>query len=143
MARSSHPKSGTKSGASQRMLRVGELIRHALVDVFIHEGIHDPVLSSHTITFPEVKMTADLRHATIYVMPLGGKDSDAVIEALNRNKRWLRGALAKRVDMRYMPDVHFRLDERFDEADRIERLLHSPKVARDLKKDTPEKDSSE
>jgi ribosome-binding factor A len=142
MARSSHSKSSAKSGgkpgASQRMLRVGELIRHALVDVFIHEGIHDAVLESHTITFPEVKMTADLRHATVYVMPLGGKDSDAVIEALNRNKRWLRGALAKRVDMRYMPDVHFRLDERFDEADRIERLLHSPEVARDLKKDSSE-----
>jgi ribosome-binding factor A len=142
MAHSSHSKSGAKSGgksgASQRMLRVGELIRHALVDVFIHEGIHDPVLERHTITFPEVKMTADLRHATVYVMPLGGKDSDAVIAALNRNKRWLRGALAKRVDMRYMPDVHFRLDERFDEADRIERLLHSPEDARDLKKDDSE-----
>lgn len=120
------------------MLRVGELIRHAIVEVFIHEGVHDPVLASHTITFPEVKMTADLRHATIYVMPLGGKDTDAVIEALGRNKRWLRGALAKRVDMRYMPDLHFRIDERFDEADRIERLLHSPKVARDLKKDDSE-----
>jgi ribosome-binding factor A len=138
MTRSSHSKSGEKSGASQRMLRVGEVIRHALVDVFIHEGIHDPVLSSHTITFPEVKMTADLRHATIYVMPLGGKDTGAVIEALNKNKRWLRGALAKRVDMRYMPDLHFRLDERFDEADRIEQLLHSPEVARDLKKDESE-----
>ena len=138
MTRPSHTKSGTKSGASQRMLRVGELIRHALVDVFIHEGIHDRVLESHTITFPEVKMTADLRHATIYVMPLGGKDTGAVIDALNRNKRWLRGALAKRVDMRYMPDLHFRLDERFDEADRIEQLLHSPEVARDLKKDRSE-----
>ena len=119
------------------MLRVGELIRHAIVDVFIHEGVHDPVLSSHTITFPEVKMTADLRHATIYVMPLGGKDTDAVIAALNKNKRWLRGALAKRVKMRYMPELHFRVDERFDEGDRIERLLRSPEVARDLGKDKP------
>lgn len=120
------------------MLRVGELIRHAIVEVFIHEGVHDPVLSSHTITFPEVKMTADLRHATIYVMPLGGKDTDAVIEALNKNKRWLRGTLAKRVEMRYMPELHFRLDERFDEGDRIERLLRSSEVARDLNKDKPE-----
>jgi ribosome-binding factor A len=119
------------------MLRVGELIRHAIVDVFIHEGVHDPVLSSHTITFPEVKMTADLRHATIYVMPLGGKDTDVVIAALNKNKRWLRGALAKRVKMRYMPELHFRVDERFDEGDRIERLLRSPEVARDLGKDKP------
>jgi len=119
------------------MLRVGELSRHAIVDVFIHEGVHDPVLSSHTITFPEVKMTADLRHATIYVMPLGGKDTDAVIAALNKNKRWLRGALAKRVKIRYMPELHFRVDERFDEGDRIERLLRSPEVARDLGKDKP------
>jgi ribosome-binding factor A len=124
------------------MLRVGELIRHAIVDVFIHEGVHDPVLSSHTITFPEVKMTADLRHATIYVMPLGGKDTDAVIAALNKNKRWLRGALAKRVKIRYMPELHFRVDERFDEGDRIERLLRSPEVARDLNKDKP-KDTPE
>jgi ribosome-binding factor A len=135
MARSSSSK---PSGSSQRMLRVGELIRHALVEVFFHEGIHDPILESHTITFPEVKMTPDLRHATIFVMPLGGKDTDKVIEALNKNKRWLRGALAKRLDMRYMPDLHFRADERFDEAERIERLLHSPEVARDLKKDKPE-----
>ena len=124
------------------MLRVGELIRHAIVDVFIHEGVHDPVLSSHTITFPEVKMTADLRHATIYVMPLGGKDTDAVIAALNKNKRWLRGVLARRVDMRYMPELHFRVDERFDEGDRIERLLRSPEVARDLNRDKP-KDTPE
>jgi len=134
MTRSSHSK---PAGSSQRMLRVGELIRHAIVDVFIHEGVHDPVLSSHTITFPEVKMTADLRHATIYVMPLGGKDTDAVIAALNKNKRWLRGALAKRVKIRYMPELHFRVDERFDEGDRIERLLRSPEVARDLGKDKP------
>jgi ribosome-binding factor A len=132
MIRSSHSK---PAGSSQRMLRVGELIRHAIVDVFIHEGVHDPVLSSHTITFPEVKMTADLRHATIYVIPLGGKDTDVVIAALNKNKRWLRGALAKRVKMRYMPELHFRVDERFDEGDRIERLLRSPEVARDLGKD--------
>jgi ribosome-binding factor A len=139
MTRSSH---SSRSGASQRMLRVGELIRHAIVDVFIHEGVHDPVLSSHVITFPEVKMTADLRHATIYVMPLGGKDTGAVIDALNRNKRWLRGVLAKRVEMRYMPELHFRVDERFDESDRIEKLLRSPQVARDLGKNSG-KDKSE
>ena len=136
MARQKHHRE-TTPGGSQRALRVGELIRHAIVDVFIHEGVHDPVLSSHTITFPEVKMTADLRHATIYVMPLGGKDTDAVIAALNKNKRWLRGALAKRVKIRYMPELHFRVDERFDEGDRIERLLRSPEVARDLGKNKP------
>lgn len=117
------------------MLRVGEVIRHAIVEVFIHEGIHDPVLAKHTITFPEVKMTPDLRQATVYVMPLGGKDTKPVIDALNKNKRWLRGVLAKRVDMRYMPELHFRLDERFDEGDRIGRLLRTPEVARDLARD--------
>jgi ribosome-binding factor A len=136
MTKPSHHK---KSGASQRMLRVGELVRHALVEVFIHEYPHDPILARHTITFAEVKMTADMRHATIYVMPLGGKDTGPVIDALNKNKRWLRGALAKRIEMRYVPELHFRVDERFDEGDRIGRLLRTPEVARDLKrgKDKP------
>jgi ribosome-binding factor A len=126
-------KNAHKSGSSQRMLRVGELVRHAIVDVFAHEGLHDPVLDGHTITFPEVRMSPDLRLATIYVMPLGGRDSEAVIGALEKHKRWLRGAVAKRIEVRYMPEFRFRMDERFDEADRIDRLLRSPDVARDLK----------
>ena len=125
--------SSKPSTPSQRTLRVGELVRHALVEVFAHEGVHDPVLSSHTITFPEVRMSPDLRLATVYVMPLGGRDIEAVLAALEKNKRWLRGALAKRIDMKFMPELRFRVDETFDEADRIERLLRSPEVARDLK----------
>ncbi len=121
------------SSPSQRMLRVGETVRHAIVEVFAHEGVHDPVLASHTITFPEVRMSADLRLATVYVMPLGGRDAAAVLAALEKNKRWLRGALAKRIEMKFMPELRFRLDETFDEADRIDRLLRSPAVARDLK----------
>jgi ribosome-binding factor A len=116
------------------MLRVGELIRHALADVFTQGGLHDPVLASHPITFPEVRMSADLRLATVYVMPLGGRDEEPVLSALERNKRWLRGALAKRIEMKFIPELRFRIDETFDEADRIERLLRSPQVARDLKK---------
>jgi len=127
-----------KTGASQRMLRVGELMRHAIVEVFAQEGVRDPVLESHTITFPEVRMSPDLRVATVYVMPLGGSDSDAVMSALDRNKRWLRGAVAKRIELRYMPEFRFHLDERFDEADRIDRLLRSPDVARDLKRNEGE-----
>jgi ribosome-binding factor A len=115
------------------MLRVGELVRHAIVEVFAHEGVHDPVLASHALTFPEVRMSADLRLATVYVMPLGGRDVQAVLAALEKNKRWLRGALAKRIEMKFMPELRFRLDTTFDEADRIERLLRSPEVARDLK----------
>jgi ribosome-binding factor A len=130
MTRHQHPK---PSSPSQRMLRVGELVRHALVEVFAQEGLHDTVLASHTITFPEVRMSADLRLATVYVMPLGGRDTEAVLAALDRNKRWLRGALARRIDMKFMPELRFRIDETFDEADRIERLLRSPAVARDLK----------
>jgi ribosome-binding factor A len=121
------------SSPSQRMLRVGETVRHAVVEVFAHEGVHDPVLASHTLTFPEVRMSPDLRLATVYVMPLGGRDTEAVLAALEKNKRWLRGALAKRVEMKFMPELRFRLDQTFDEADRIDRLLRSPEVARDLK----------
>jgi ribosome-binding factor A len=121
------------SAPSQRMLRIGEVVRHAVVEVFSQEGLHDPVLASHVITFPEVRMSPDLRLATVYVMPLGGRDREAVIAALEKNKRWLRGALAKRVDMKFMPELRFLIDETFDEADRIDRLLRSPEVARDLK----------
>jgi ribosome-binding factor A len=121
------------SGPSQRMLRVGEIVRHAVVEVFAHEGVHDPVLASHALTFPEVRMSADLKLATVYVMPLGGRDAEAVLAALEKNKRWLRGALAKRIAMKFMPELRFRIDETFDEAERIDRLLRSPAVARDLK----------
>jgi len=130
MTRHQHPKS---SSPSQRALRVGELVRHALVEVFARETLQDPVLAGHTITVPEVRMSPDLRLATVYVMPLGGRDEAAVLAALERNKRWLRGALAKRIDMKFMPELRFRIDETFDEADRIDRLLRSPAVARDLK----------
>jgi ribosome-binding factor A len=124
------------SAPSQRMLRIGEVVRHAVVEVFSQEGLHDPVLASHVITFPEVRMSPDLRLATVYVMPLGGRDREAVLAALEKNKRWLRGALAKRVDMKFMPELRFLIDETFDEADRIDRLLRSPEVARDLKAKT-------
>ena len=137
MTRHHHSKT---SSPSQRMLRVGELVRHALVEVFAHEGVHDAVLSSHTITFPEVRMSPDLKVATVYAMPLGGRDKEAVLAALEKNARWLRGAVAKRIEMKFMPNLHFRIDETFDEADRIERLLRSPEVARDLKSKREEKE---
>ena len=117
---------------SQRQLRVGELIRHALADMFTRGEVHDPVLEGHLITVPEVQMTTDLRLATIYVMPLGGRDREAVLAALERNKRFLRGEIAHRVNLKFAPDIRFRLDERFDEAERIEKLLRTPQVQRDL-----------
>src|SRR5207248_10264165 len=88
-------------GASQRRLRVGELIRHALADMLTRGEVHDPVLEGHVITVPEVSMTADLRLATVYVMPLGGRNVDAVVDALDRNKRFLRGELARRVNLKF------------------------------------------
>jgi ribosome-binding factor A len=120
---------------SQRMLRMGELVRHALAEVFSRGDVHDPVLERHVITIPEVAMTPDLRHATAYVMPLGGKDERAVLDALNRNKKYLRGVVAKKVQAKFAPDLHFRIDERFDRAEQIDRLLKQPEVLRDLRKD--------
>jgi ribosome-binding factor A len=120
------------SGGSQRQLRVGELVRHALADILGRGDVHDPVLEGHLITVPEVQMTADLRLATIYVLPLGGRDVNEVIAALDRNRKFLRGEIARRVNLKFAPDIRFRVDERFDEAERIEKLLRTPAVQRDL-----------
>jgi ribosome-binding factor A len=130
----SHRDSGAQGG-SQRQLRVGELIRHAMAEMLTRGDVHDPVLESHMITIPEVAVTPDLRLATIYVMPLGGKDTKPVIEALERNKKFLRGEIAHRVNLKFAPDIRFRIDESFDEAERIDKLLRSPPVKRDLEGD--------
>src|SRR5499433_2898874 len=125
---------GTSHTLSQRQLRVGELVRHALADMLTRGDVHDPVIQGHLITVPEVRMTADLRLATIYVMPLGGRDAQEVLAALERNKRYLRGEIARHVNLKFAPDIRFRIDERFDEAERIEKLLRTPAVRRDLDK---------
>ena len=131
-----HQRDNSPAGPSQRQLRVGELIRHALAEMFSRSEIHDPVIEAHMITIPEVAMTADLRLATVYVMPLGGKDEKEVVAALERNKKFLRGEIAHRVNLKFAPDVRFRVDERFDEAERIEKLLRTPAVQRDLAPDS-------
>jgi ribosome-binding factor A len=100
--------------------------------MLVRGDVHDPVVETHLITIPEVQMTADLRLATIYVMPLGGRDQNEVLAALDRNKRFLRGELAKRVNLKFAPDIRFQIDMRFDEAERIEKLLRTPAVQRDL-----------
>jgi ribosome-binding factor A len=123
---------GTSQMLSQRQLRVGELVRHALAEMLTRGAVHDPVIQGHLITVPEVRMTADLRLATIYVMPLGGRDAQAVLTALERNKRFLRGEIARHINLKFAPDIRFRIDERFDEAERIEKLLRTPAVQRDL-----------
>lgn len=127
-----HHRDQATSGPSQRARRVGELVRHALADMFTRGEVHDPVIETHMITVPEVRMSPDLRLATVYVMPLGGKDEGEVLAALERSKRFLRGEVAHRVNLKFAPELRFRIDERFDEATRIEKLLHSPQVQRDL-----------
>ena len=127
-----HHNKDTATGGSQRQLRVGETVRHAIADILSHGSVHDPDLEGHIITVPEVRMSPDLRLATIFVMPLGGRDTDVVIAALERNKKFLRGEIARRVNLKFAPDVRFRVDERFDEAERIGKLLRTPAVQRDL-----------
>ncbi|ACA17049.1 ribosome-binding factor A [Methylobacterium sp. 4-46] len=120
------------AGPSQRQQRVAELVRHAIAEVLSRGDLQDPVLSRHVITVPEVRMSPDLKLATAYVMPLGGQDEAPVLEALERNRKALRQEVARRVNLKFAPELRFRRDETFDEAARIDRLLRSEKVQRDL-----------
>jgi ribosome-binding factor A len=138
MARRSKPNRDSGSMPSQRALRAGELVRHALAEIFSRGDVHDPVLEGHLITVPEVRMSPDLRLATIYVMPLGGRDLDQVLEAFERNKKFLRREIAHRINLKFAPDIRFLIDERFAEAERIEKLLRTPEVLRDLERDEGE-----
>jgi ribosome-binding factor A len=128
-------KQDTGHAPSQRALRAGELVRHALAEILARGEVHDPVLEGHLITVPEVRMSPDLRLASIYIMPLGGKDIQDVLAALDRHKKYLRGEVAKRVNLKFAPDIRFLLDNRFEEAERIEKLLRTPAVQRDLHHD--------
>lgn len=119
---------------SQRMLRVGELIRHKLSEMLTRGDVHDDVLASHVVTIPEVRLSPDLKLATVYVMPLGGNDVKPVIEALTRNKKYIRAEVAHTLNLRYAPDLRFREDETFEEATRIDRLLDSDRVRQDTQK---------
>jgi ribosome-binding factor A len=125
---------GPASGPSQRMLRVGELIRHKLAEMLARGDIHDDVLAGAVITIPEVRMSPDLKLATAYVMPLGGRDVVPVIEALKRNQKYIRGEVARAVNLKFAPDIRFREDQSFEEATRIDRLLDSEKVRRDVER---------
>jgi ribosome-binding factor A len=130
----SRQKTHQAKGPSQRQLRVGELIRHKLAEMLARGEIYDDVLASHVVTISEVRMSPDLKLATAYVMPLGGKDIAPVIEALTRHARFIRGEIAHAVDLRSAPQVRFREDETFEEVSRLDRLLHSDKVRRDVEK---------
>ncbi|MCB1514278.1 MAG: 30S ribosome-binding factor RbfA [Hyphomicrobiaceae bacterium] len=125
---------GAAKGPSQRQLRVGETIRHALAELLVRGEIHDDTIASHVITVTEVRMSPDLKLATAYIMPLGGADLKPVLAALDRNRKYIRSVVAHAVNLKFAPDIRFREDETFEEAMRIERLLHSPKVRQDLEK---------
>ena len=130
--KSKSAKSPAGKAPSQRMLRVGELVRHKLSQMLARGEIHDVELSTHLITIPEVRMSPDLKLATVYVMPLGGEHVDLIVTALQKNKKFIRGEISRAVNLKYAPELRFRRDESFDEALRIDALLASPKVARDL-----------
>ena len=117
---------------SQRQLKVGEMIRHALAEIFHRGGIVDDVLSRHSLTVPEVRMSPDLKLATVYVLPLGGGEAAEAVAHLEKHKRFLRGLLAKKVSMKFMPDLRFKIDTSFQASSRIDALLASPEVSRDL-----------
>jgi ribosome-binding factor A len=122
-------------GPSQRMLRVGELVRHALAALFARGEIEDEALTGVVVTVPEVRMTPDLKIANAYVMPLGGANAEAIVDALNRNRKFIRGRVAPQIDLKYAPEVRFFVDETFEEAGRIDALLRSDRVKRDLETD--------
>ena len=119
------------AGPSQRQLRIGELVRHKVAEMLVRGEIHDDTLSEHVITIPEVRLSSDLKLATIFIMPLGGADPKPVIAALERHKRYIRGEVAETVNLKFAPDIRFRFDDTFDEANRIDALLDSPTVRQD------------
>jgi ribosome-binding factor A len=119
-------------GASVRLLRVGEQVRHVLADILQRGDVHDDVLARHMVSVTEVRMTPDLRHATAFVKPLLGRDEEAVLKALRQNTAYLQREVAKRVKMKNAAKLKFIIDESFDEGSHIEALLRDPKVARDL-----------
>jgi ribosome-binding factor A len=122
----------TAEGRSVRLLRVGEQVRHALAEILMRGDIHDELLARHSVSVTEVRMSPDLRHATVFVKPLLGADETEVLKALKANVRYLKGEVARRVNTKYAANLKFLPDESFDEGSRIDKLLRDPKVAQDL-----------
>jgi ribosome-binding factor A len=125
------------AGPTQRQLRAGELIRHALVEILREEDFNDEALNGVSVTLTEVRMSPDLRHAVCFIEPLGGEHAGDVVKALNGHARFLRGRLGRGIDMKFTPDLKFLHDESFDEAERINRLFDDPKVRQDLAAQPP------
>ena len=134
MTRKKSSSVNSAKGPTQRMLRIGELVRHKIAEMLARSEIHDDVLAGHVITIPEVRISPDLKLATVYVMPLGGKSIKPVVEALTRNKMYIRTQVAHTLNLRYAPDLRFLEDKTFEEATRIDRLLDSPHVRQDVEK---------
>ena len=131
----------TSAGPSQRMLRVGEQVRHALSETLQRGEIIDPLIENSVVSVSEVRMSPDLKIATAFVAPLGSPDSAAVVDALNRHARFIRGRMSPALrQMKYMPEFRFRLDTSYDNFQKIDRLLHSPEVARDLRHEDDKED---
>ena len=125
-------KPATPETRSVRLLRVGESVRHALADILARGDVHDDVLAKHVVSVTEVRMSPDLRHATVFVKPLLGQNEDAVIKALRTNTAYLQSEVARRVNNKYAAKLKFLADESFDEGSHIDSLLRAPKVAQDL-----------
>ena len=120
------------TGPNQRILRVGELVRHALAGVFARGEIQDDLLTGAVITVPEVRMAPDLKLANAYIMPLGGDRAEEIVEALNRHQRFIRGRIAPELDLKFAPELRFFVDETFEQFGKIDSLLKSDRVQRDL-----------
>ena len=132
MTKTRFPAGGTPS---QRQLRIGEVIRRALSDILARGDVHDPELGSASITVAEVKVSPDLRHATVFVLPLGGVNTDGILKALTRNRQELRRQVTSQIGLKFSPELSFQPDRRFDQMDRTRALLDSPEVRRDLESD--------
>jgi ribosome-binding factor A len=114
-------------------LRVGEMLRHALSDILRERDIRDPDLEGVSVTVTQVKPSPDMRHATVFVQPLGGRKAEAIVDALNRHRGFLRGELGHAIELKFTPELRFVEDTSFAQAERIDQILHSERVARDLK----------
>ena len=131
-ATAAHAAARSAPGPTQRQLRAGELVRHALVEILREEAFADPVLAEVSVTLTEVRMSPDLRHALCFIVPLGGEQAPEVVAGLNRASRFLRGQLGRAVELKFTPDLKFVRDDSFDEAERMNRLFDDPKIRRDL-----------
>lgn len=131
---------GRDAGPTQRQLRAGELIRHALAEVLREEELQDEAMAGVSVTVTEARMSPDLRHATVFVEPLGGGHADEVVAALNRHAKFLRGRVGRLIDLKFTPDLRFLHDESFNEASRMDRLFADPRVAQDIGRDDPDAD---